>query len=122
MSGPREPTGDVGLPITRLSAEAWVTSLLLIRTAVATSFVNKFGGHTLEILTRPSKHRKPAHIEATWVNDSHLRVALSHRVVDSIVADMLKCCFLVGGPSHFHLDCRLNGAESEVTLTFEFPN
>ena len=61
MSWPREPTGDVGLPITRLSAEAWVTSLLLIRTATAASFVNKFGGRTLEIQTRPSKQQAGTH-------------------------------------------------------------
>ena len=59
---------------------------------------------------------------ATWVNDTHLRICLSHLTVDSVVTDILKCRYLAGGPSHFHLDCRLDGAESGVTLTLEFPD
>lgn len=122
MRWPQEPTGDVGLPVTLLNADSWVASLLLIRTAIASSFVNKSDGHTLEIASRRSKHCKPVINSATWVDPSHLRVQLSHAVVASLVADILKCRTLAGGPSHFPIDCRLKGSGLGVTLTFEFAN
>ena len=90
MRWPQEPTGDVGLPVTLLNADSWVASLLLIRTAIASSFVNKSDGHTLEIASRRSKHCKPVINSATWVDPSHLRVQLSHAVVASLVADILQ--------------------------------